>query len=306
MLWTLLGAIAFGQDAGMYDTTARALARQFNDGDAEGMFRAFNDDMKRAVPEAQLRRVLTELADRVGKIQTVGPAEYGPGRVSYRCACERGALDLTVVLDGAGRIAGLWFEPVALERNQTRLSLPFRGTWFVLWGGDTPEQNRHVSDRLQRRAFDFVVVDENGKTHKGDGRRNEDYYAFEKEILAPGDGVVTEAADGVRDNVPGSRNPYAALGNYVVIRHSDQEFSVLAHFKQGSIKVKAGERVERGQVLGLCGNSGNSSEPHLHYHLQTAGVIQNGVGLKVHFEALRVNGKERKDYSPVKGERISP
>jgi murein DD-endopeptidase MepM/ murein hydrolase activator NlpD len=116
--------------------------------------------------------------------------------------------------------------------------------------------------------------------------------------------------EGVRDNTPGSMNPYSAVGNCVVIEHREDEFSVLAHFKQGSIKVKAGDAVKRGQVLGLCGNSGNSSEPHIHYHLQHSPIVQDGLGIKCVFQKVAIT-KEGKtetklNYSPVKGEIISP
>jgi murein DD-endopeptidase MepM/ murein hydrolase activator NlpD len=116
--------------------------------------------------------------------------------------------------------------------------------------------------------------------------------------------------DGVRDNVPGSMNPLSALGNAVFIQHSKHEVSVLAHFKQGSINVKAGDTVTKGQVLGLCGNSGNSSEPHIHYHLQNTVVIQDATGIKCFLGEVVVEKEgvksTRESYSPVKGDIISP
>src|SRR5262249_19141843 len=196
------------------------------------------------------------------------------------------------------------------EKNQTKLALPFHGRWFVFWGGDTPELNYHHDSIPQRFAFDLLGVGPDGKTHKGEGSRNEDYYAFGREVLAPADGVVTEVIDGVRDNVPGSMNPLSALGNAVFIQHSKHEVSVLAHFKQGSINVRAGDAVKKGQVLGLCGNSGNSSEPHIHYHLQNTPVIQEATGIKCYFAEIELEKEAKKttqrSYSPVKGDIISP
>ena len=155
-----------------------------------------------------------------------------------------------------------------------------------------------------------LALGSDGKTHKGDGSRNEDYYAFGREVLAPADGVVTDVIDGVRDNVPGSMNPLSALGNAVFIQHSKHEVSVLAHFKQGSIKVKAGDTVTKGQLLGLCGNSGNSSQGHIHYHLQNTAVIQVATGIKCYFEEVVVEKagvkSTRQNYSPVKGDIIAP
>ena len=119
-----------------------------------------------------------------------------------------------------------------------------------------------------------------------------------------------EVIEGVHDNPPGSMNPYSAVGNCVLIQHRNEELSVLAHLKRGSIVVKAGDKVKRGQLLGLCGNSGNSSEPHLHYHLQNSLVLQDGLGVKCAFQKVVVtkDGKTetRTNFSPVKGQIISP
>jgi murein DD-endopeptidase MepM/ murein hydrolase activator NlpD len=127
-------------------------------------------------------------------------------------------------------------------------------------------------------------------------------------VLAPANGMVTDVINGVRDNKPGSMNPYSAMGNTVVIEHRKDEVSVLSHFKLGSIAVKVGDKVKKRQVIGLCGNSGNSSEPHLHYHLQNNPVIQDGLGIKCFFQKVSVTEKDKMEikinYSPVKGEII--
>jgi murein DD-endopeptidase MepM/ murein hydrolase activator NlpD len=188
------------------------------------------------------------------------------------------------------------------------LSLPFKGRWLAVWGGDTKELNQHHDVPNQRFAFDFLGVDDSGKTRKGQAHINEDYFAFGREILAPADGTVTDVITGLRDNVPGSMNPYSALGNAVFIQHREHEVSVLAHLKLGSIKVNVGDEVKTDQVIGLCGNSGNSSEPHLHYHLQNTPIMQDATGIKCHFQKVILlhDGKRqpRPEYSPVKGEII--
>ena len=196
------------------------------------------------------------------------------------------------------------------KRNKTKLYLPFKGTWVVFWGGDTKQLNAHHDVDNQRFAFDFDALDDKGKRYKGKGKRNEDYYSFGKEVLAPADGIVVEAVDGIRDNKPGSMNPYLTLGNTVIIKHRKNEVSVLAHLKQGSIKVKEGDKVKLGQVVGLCGNSGNSSVPHLHYHLQDNEIIQEGKGIKCYFQNVMVRTKKgqepKKEYSPIKRDVITP
>ena len=75
---------------------------------------------------------------------------------------------------------------LAPEKHQTQLSLPFKGRWLVFWGGDTPELNQQHHDvPNQRFAFDLLGVGEDGNTVRGDGSRNEDDYAFGREVLAP-------------------------------------------------------------------------------------------------------------------------
>ncbi len=204
--------------------------------------------------------------------------------------------------------------------QHTVLRLPFEGAWLTFWGGDNPEQNIHHATYLQKYAFDFIQVDENGKFFRTDGKTNDDYYSFGQSILAPGDGEVIEAIDGMRDNLPGTSNHYMAMGNFVLIKHADHEYSLLAHLKQGSVCVKAGQQIKSGEKIGECGNSGNSSDPHLHFHLQDSDVISKfdenykqvdvASGLKVSFsniEIIKGKDKEIKDpYSPVKGDIVLP
>jgi len=183
--------------------------------------------------------------------------------------------------------------------------LPFKGEWSVTWGGDTKEQNYHVESVAQKNAFDILIKDEQGSTHKGSGEANEDYYAFGKELYAPCDGEVVLVVDGVKDNIPGVLNPIYIPGNTVIIKTANGEFAFFAHFKQNSISVKQGQKIVTGELLGLCGNSGNSSEPHLHFHLQNVEDMTKATGAKCYFDKLKVNGSLKSDYSPVKGEKIS-
>ena len=165
------------------------------------------------------------------------------------------------------------------------------------------------NSQSQQYGFDFTIIDEEGKPYEKLGENNEDYYAFGKEVLAPADGTVTDVITGVRDNPPGFKNPFSALGNAIYIKHSENEISILAHLKEGSITVKAGDTVKKGQVIGLCGNSGNSSHPHIHYHIQNTPFMHLATGIKCYFEKiiLTKNGDETEkiEYSPSKGEFIS-
>jgi hypothetical protein len=184
--------------------------------------------------------------------------------------------------------------------------LPIEGTAFVFWGGDTKELNYHHNNAAQKYAFDFSGVPKPGGIRwTGNGIHNEDFFIFSRRILAPCDGIVVEAIDGVRDNTPKKMNNYMAIGNAVMLRHAESIFSVFAHLKQGSVSVHAGDIIRQGQLIGLCGNSGRSTEPHLHFHVQTTDDINEAHGLKCYFRRLRVDKEVREDYSPIKREIVA-
>jgi len=310
-----MGAYA-ADPAKRFQSVAERVLERVGAKDHAGLDAYFNGAMREALPADRRAEVFGGIVAEYGAVRSLGtPRVSPPDTAVFPVSFERGRLDMRLVLDGEGKVAGLFFTPhvpeiPVPERHETPLGLPFQGRWLTVWGGDTPEVNAHHGHTNQRFAFDFLGVGENGKTHRGDGLANEDYYAFGRKILAPADGVVTEAIDGVADNAPGSMNQYSALGNAVVIEHRENEVSVLAHLRQGSVRVRKGDRVREGQILGVCGNSGNSSEPHLHYHLQNTPVVQDGTGVKVRFREVVVGAggrtRTKKGFSPVKGDEIGP
>jgi hypothetical protein len=296
-----------------FEKVVNRMVKAINDANYPGIQADFSKIMLDEFPLEKLTPFFQSLSTEYGKIQKMDRPRYTPpSQAVFPAHLERGILDIKIVLDDQDKIIGLWFLPHTAdipvpEKNKTELYLPFKGRWLVAWGGDTKELNQHHDAPNQRFAFDFLGIDENGKTRKGASETNEDYLAFGREILAPADGLVTDAIDGVRDNLPGSMNPYSALGNAVFIQHSENEVSVLAHLKQKSITVKAGDKVKKGQTIGLCGNSGNSSEPHLHYHLQNTPIIQDGTGIKCFFQKVPADSNKtelKANYSPIKNEVI--
>ncbi|MBN1765893.1 MAG: peptidoglycan DD-metalloendopeptidase family protein [Sedimentisphaerales bacterium] len=297
-----------------FEKVVQSMVTAINARDYEGIQKDFGKVMLDAFPLDKSRPFFNNLLDTCGKITRLEPPRLTPPmQAIFPAHFEQGILDIKVVLDLQDKIIGLWFLPhtptvEAVTQHQTILRLPFAGTWLVFWGGDTPELNQHHNVPNQKYAFDFLAVDDQDQTHKDEGRLNEDYYAFGRDILAPADGVVTDVIRGVRDNTPGSMNPYSALGNTVMIRHRDNEISVLAHLQQNSIQVKPGDTVRAGQIIGRCGNSGNSSEPHLHYHLQNTTIIQDATGIKCFFEPVTIIKNNRTEtkprYSPIKGDII--
>jgi hypothetical protein len=312
ILFSVVLAAARGPTEDRFRKVVDEMVKAVNKVDYAAAGKDFEQSMEEFFPLEKRAPFFKELSAQYGKIEKISePRLIQPEQAIFVAQCERGKLDITVWLDEKDKITGLLFLqhkpdiPVP-QNNETELSLPFKGKWLVAWGGDTEELNQHHGVPSQRFAFDFLGADEEGQTYKGDGTVNEDYFAFGREILAPADGNVTDVINGVRDNVPGSMNPYMALGNAVFIQHREYEVSVLAHLKLDSITVKVGDKVKRGQIIGLCGNSGNSSEPHLHYHLQNTPVVQDGTGIKCYFEKVIVIGassrKTKKNYSPIKGD----
>lgn len=196
--------------------------------------------------------------------------------------------------------------------------LPFNDFWLTFWGGDSLEQNHHHDTVSQKYAFDFIQTGENGKFFRTNGKTNEDYFSFGLDIIAPTNGVVVEVVDGLRDNKPGELNSFNFIGNYVMLKHEANLFSVLGHLRQNSISVKVGEKVSSSQKLGECGNSGYSTDPHLHFHVQNSDVfakmdknykkIYVAKGQKIYFERIRVMKESKQkiveDYSPIKGDVI--
>jgi murein DD-endopeptidase MepM/ murein hydrolase activator NlpD len=268
--------------------------------------------MKHAVPLDALEKVLADLEAAKGPITASkrAPEPQGESRGVYLLEAARGAWKLAIHIDEAGRIVGFTIaesEP-PLARSDIALSLPFHGRWTVVWGGERPESNHHLGSPSQRRAADLVVTDGNDKTFHGDGTRNEDYLAYGADIVAAADGVVTTVVDGVPDNAPGAMNPTFAVGNMVIVRHSPSLFSVYAHLQPGSARVKVGASVKRGAVLGRCGNSGNSSEPHLHFQLEDGPLFERSWGVEALFRDVDVTREGKletlAEYTFLKGDKI--
>ncbi len=149
------------------------------------------------------------------------------------------------------------------------IHLPFYGEWTVSQAHDG--KLTHKDD--WRYALDFVVTGDDQKTWRLPGEQLSDYYCYQLPVLAPADGEVVTIEDGISDNRIGDVDLQHNWGNTIIIRHAEQLYSKLSHLKKDSFKVKVGDRVKKGDVLGLCGSSGRSPEPHLHFQLQAVPCI---------------------------------
>ena len=169
--------------------------------------------------------------------------------------------------------------------------LPFEGAWTVFNGGIDEETSHSWDVWTQRYAYDFVITDAQGSTYSGEVQDMRSYYCYGKYVLAPAKGVVVEARDCDPDTPPALDGRVDCAGgdirgNYVLIRHSDSEFSCLAHLAPGSVVVRPGDCVECGQRIGCCGSSGNSSEPHLHFHVQAGKSFYSSPGVPIRFSEV--------------------
>ena len=303
---------AFGQTEKIANkSVADSFEMNYNADNFNAIFLSFSTEMQTALPLDKIKEFLIGLKTQAGKITKREFVKYEQSYASYKTNFERALFAVNISVDNNSKINGLFVKPFKesdlpkLARNITKLILPFKDEWTVIWGGDTKDLNYHVESEAQKNAFDIVITNNKGNSYKTDGKINDDYYAFGKDLIAPCDGEVVLVVDGVKDNVPGILNPVYIPGNTVIIKTQNNEFLFFAHFKQHSIVVKQGQKIKQGQLLGLCGNSGNSSEPHLHFHIQNVEDMNSATGVKCYFENIQVNGQTKIDYSPIKKEKIS-
>lgn len=161
------------------------------------------------------------------------------------------------------------------------LAPPLRGErWIASYGPSNEAPHRRTVLPLegaaripQRFATDWVRAGADGKAFHGDPSKNENWGAYGAEVYAVADGTIVATVDGIPDNTPPNLPPGGTIdqagGNHVILDLGDGRYAFFAHLKPGSLRVHKGDRVKRGQVLGLVGNSGNSMGPHLHFHVST-------------------------------------
>ena len=155
----------------------------------------------------------------------------------------------------------------------------------------------------QRFAVDFQKVDAGGNILPSpfpDTITNTMFYGYGAELLAVADGVVAFVKDGIPENTPlasGEIRPAVPItaetisGNWVSINMGGGRYAFYAHLQPASLRVKVGDRVRKGQVIGLLGNSGNAVGPHLHFHIGDANSLNGSEGLPFIFESFELVGQ---------------
>ena len=204
-------------------------------------------------------------------------------------------------------------------QTKANLMFPLRDESLVVHGGREIEQNAHASEKDQRFAIDVVALEQGSGTlqeqgitvfkavtYEGNQKQNESYYIYGRDVIAPASGKIVDTLDGIPDAIP-NESHYdfkQPAGNYVVIDHGNNEFSMLAHLKPGSIVFKKGDLVVAGDIIGSVGNTGNSTEPHLHYHLQNTPKWKKGEGLPAQFQNYIADGQFIHRGEPIQGQII--
>lgn len=297
-------------EKGNIKIVADKFEENFNSSKYDTVFAMFSKDMQDFLPLIKTKEYITNTRVQLGQIIRRDFKKYEKSYAVYKGYFENGLFDILISVDSNSKINGLSIRPFqadnlpVLNRNKTKLSLPFTGEWTVVWGGDTKELNYHIESNSQKNAFDILITDKKGNSHKTDGKTNEDYYAFGKEIISPCDGEIVLVVQGVKDNIVGEMNSFNVGGNTIILRTVNNEFLVFCHLKHNSTKVSEGQKIKKGQLIGLCGNSGHSSEPHLHFHIQNAEDMNYATGVKCFFDKLFVNEQIKTDYSPIKNDKI--
>ena len=218
------------------------------------------------------------------------------------------SLRVTVDFEGEA-IDAVTTLPLQYGSAPGKFRFPLSGMWVA--GAGSTLHSHHRWAVPEEFAFDFLRYGASGNTYQGSGAKPEDYYAYGQPVSATADGEVMIVKEGLPDSVAAMRRADEALsayysrlrenqaellaqgidvipGNHVIIRHADNVFSVYGHLKPGSIKVKVGDRVKAGQDIAAVGTSGNSTEPHLHFHLCDAPSALICVGMPVEFYDVEI------------------
>jgi hypothetical protein len=183
-------------------------------------------------------------------------------------------------------------DPLAVGPAAVVIAPPLRGSHWVAGGGCCAPPSYHRGATLpingaihvaERFAIDFVQLNDKNMLIAGPMEKLPSYAYFGDEIYSVADGTVVGTADGLKEQVPGKlpadATIHMAAGNHVVVDIGEGRFAFYAHMQPGSVRVKVGDKVKTGQVLGLLGNSGNTDTPHLHFHVMDgpSPLVSNGL-----------------------------
>ncbi len=296
-----------GQGSPVFRDLGRRLIDQFYAGDLESLWELMNEDSRTGFESVEnLAEAQAAMLDSFGR-ETLVYEEYitrvGEFEIYERIAGmvdAAGPISLRMAFDADGQIAGFDIDyavsgeppienPNADIPSDVRFELPFSGQYVVQWGGRLSVQNRHAIDPRQQFGYDFVFS-RNGSLHRGSGLVNEDFFCFGQPVLAPTTGSVFLVTDGSLDNPPGSTSQSSEYGNHVVLSLGAGHYAFLTNLRLDSIAVIEGQVVNAGEKIGECGNSGASSFPHIHLHIQDGPDPLLAYGVPARFSDYEVAG----------------
>lgn len=193
-------------------------------------------------------------------------------------------------------------------KSNNQYSFPLKGTWSAFGAPSLNSHHRWVG--IQEFSYDFIKMDKNGNSHKKDGSKFKHYYAYGEDVLSIGDGKVVSVINTIEESdvllqsedsdehwikVKALQNELMkkgfeyVLGNHVIIKHANGEYSYYMHLKTNSITVQVGDTIKKGQKIGELGQSGMSSEPHLHFQLSDSPDILKSRCLPIVFSNIGDN-----------------
>ncbi|MCA0133916.1 DUF3887 domain-containing protein [Winogradskyella alexanderae] len=288
-----------------YEEVAVKFQSEYNKLNYDGIHSMLDEAMESLIPKGKMTDFMNTVRSNFGMIKTMRFYDINNSAHVYRTTFEKAVVDISFSLNKKNQITGLFiprnsFENSSvLKRNATKMIFPFKEEAFVYWGGKTEDVNYHMTDLNQQYALDILMV-ANGAPYKGDSTKNESYFVFGRDIIAPCDAKVVKVIDGIKDNVPGEVNRADITGNTIILETERKEYLLFAHIKMNSILFKEGDWVKQGQVIAKCGNSGNTTQAHLHFQLQNTNDLFNTIGAELYFDEIIVNGEIKKDYMPKK------
>ncbi len=182
--------------------------------------------------------------------------------------------------------------------SKNKYSLPFKEEFFIEFGGVTKKDSHSWDIPLQRYAYDFEIRDDKNKPYHDDYLEIPNYYSYKHKIYAPLDGYVVDICNEypdtkIRKNRPIVCDVEDVKGNYILIKHKNHEYSLIAHILKNSFKVQVGDMVKTGDEIAQIGNSGNTNGPHIHFQVQSDFDFDKAKGIPIHFKniVIKRNGK---------------
>jgi murein DD-endopeptidase MepM/ murein hydrolase activator NlpD len=299
---------------------ARQVYEYFARGESAQFYASFTPDMKKQSQEGKISTMSKQVTEKLGTpgevlSENFLPSPGSPVTLYTRTSkYSKAKVPILIMLgiNGDGNLTDFQIQPIpptprdeyADYQDSTKLHLPFKDSWTVLQGGRTLYDNGNAASDDNRYTVSFMFT-KDGTAFENTGKKNSDFYCYGQPVLAPASGVVVQSASNAADHPPGKGPDFQSRGNYVVIAHGNSEFSMIPYLKAGSLKVRNGQRVKQGDVIGECGDSGSSMFPHVEYSLQNSRGFPLPKTMPAQFVDYTADGKPVPMGEPLRGEAVA-